>query len=391
MLKVAHVVTAYSSVVTILDSKLRILDKCDDLDMVAISSPPDVVDQRHPAVKHIPVKMARTIRPLADLKSIWSLYKVCKRERFDIVHSHTAKAGFITAVAAKLAGVLLICHTYHGLPFYQGQDKVAYHLYRFFEKIACRFRDYVFTQNKRDLHECIDLIGDKHRVLFEGNGVDVEFVTESANRWLSRALDDYPLEGFKLVLLSRLEPIKRVDDFFGVVQKLKLDGMKISAVVAGEGILEKQLKRRLLEMHLDGCVRMVGFSDYPHALIAAGDVVVLCSEKEGIPRSIMEAMALAKPVVATDVPGTQELVIDGVTGFLTKLGDQDAMAEKIKVLANDKELRFKMGQAGRQRVQKYYNDTKIAEFLHRFYTKAVREKQIGFERTTGRGRTYNLS
>jgi len=389
MLRLVHIATIYRSVITILDTKLRRLREFEDLDITVISSPPNGVDQRRPAVKHIPVKIARTIRPLADLKSIWSLYKVCKQERFDIVHSHTAKAGFITAVAAKLAGVSLICHTYHGLPFYEGQDKVTYHLYRFFEKIACRFRDYVFTQNKRDLHACIDLIGDKHRVLFEGNGVDIEFVTELANRWLSRALDDYPVEGFKLVLLSRLEPVKRVDDFFRVVQKLKLDGMKISAVVAGEGILEKQLKKQLLEMRLDDCIRMVGFSEYPHALIAASDVVVLCSEKEGIPRSIMEAMALAKPVVATDVPGTQELVIDGVTGFLAGLGDHDAMAEKIKLLANDKKLRLKLGETGQQMVRTYYNDTEIAKVLHRFYLRAFRERKHSFERPRGCCRTDN--
>ena len=118
MLKVVHIVTAYLSAITIIDSKLQALNSFDDLDVTLISSSPKIADRRTPAARHIQVEMARNIKPLADLKSIWQLYKVLKSEKFDVVHSHTAKAGFITAIAATMAGIPLICHTYHGLPFF---------------------------------------------------------------------------------------------------------------------------------------------------------------------------------------------------------------------------------------------------------------------------------
>lgn len=376
MIKITHIVTAYQSVVTILDSKLRSLDKFDDIDLTIISSPPDTNDSRRSAVRHIPASMARSIRPIADFKSIYQLYKVFRRERFDIVHSHTAKAGFITAVAARMAGVPVICHTYHGLPFFEGQDKISYRIYRFLEKIACRFRDYVFTQNKRDLPECIKLMGNENKALFEGNGVDIELVKQSAQKQLPQAVGEFPGEGIKCVLLSRLEPVKRVDDFFVVVDKLRQEGLKVSCVVAGIGILEKQLKNQLAAMQLEDCVNIVAFSSHPHGLIAASDVVMLCSEKEGIPRVIMEAMALQKPVVATNVLGTQELVVDGETGFLVPLGDTNAMAEKIKLLAGDSSLRQRMGTYGLERINDGFNDIKIAEFLHEFYVSHC-EKFIG--------------
>ena len=164
MLKVAHIVTAYLSAITIIDSKLRTLNKFDDLDVTVISSSPKIVDRRTPAVRHIQVEIARSIKPLADLKGTWQLYKVLKSEKFDVVHSHTAKAGFITAVAAKMARIPLICHTYHGLPFFEGQNRIAYQIYRLLEKIACKFRDYIFTQNKRDLPKCVKLVSDESRV-----------------------------------------------------------------------------------------------------------------------------------------------------------------------------------------------------------------------------------
>jgi len=168
-------------------------------------------------------------------------------------------------------------------------------------------------------------------------------------------------------LVSRLEPIKRIGDFFKVIEKLKANGVEVSCVVAGDGFLEEQLKSKLVEMGLDDCVNMVGFTDRPHGIISASDIVILCSEKEGIPRTIMEAMSLQRPVVATDVPGTQEVVIDGETGFLTPLGDIDAMVERIMLLAKDTALRERMGACGLERIKKDFNDVKIAEFLHDFY------------------------
>lgn len=152
---------------------------------------------------------------------------------------------------------------------------------------------------------------------------------------------------------------------------LKDHGVKSSCVVAGTGFLEQQLKTQLQEMELEDCVNMVGFSDCPHGLIAASDIVVLCSEKEGIPRAVMEAMALQKPVVATDVEGSKELIIDGQTGFLVSLGDIDAMAEKVKLLAEKPELRKELGVSGLARVDEHFNDIKVVGFLHEFYISKI--------------------
>jgi len=371
-LRLAHIATAYQSVVTILDSKLRNLDKYEDLDVTAISSSPDIRTDRQPAVRHITLEIARSIRPLADLISIYKLYKIFRAERFDIVHSHTAKAGFIATIAARLAKVPLICHTYHGLPYFDGQKKLAYLLYRLLEKFACFFRHRIFTQNQRDLPECIKLIRNKNKVFFEGNGVDIPHIRKLAQEQLSQAQEDYPGAGLKLLMLSRLEPVKRVDDFFRVVQKLKQEGMNVSAVMAGAGPLENPLRNLLSEMNLNDCVNLMGYVDHAHGLLAAADIVCLCSEKEGLPRSLMEAMALGKPVVATDVLGTQELVVDNQTGFLTPLADIDAMADKIKLLARNPDLRSRLGIAGQNRIADLFDETNIIQNLYNFYRNRVK-------------------
>jgi len=363
MLRVAHIMTSYQSVVTIMASKLRLLDESEDFDITAISSSPEMEGMRAPAVTHICVEMARSIKVLADLKSIWQLYKILKARKFDIVHSHTAKAGFITAVAAKKAGVPLICHTYHGLPFFEGQNRARYCTYRLLEKLACRFRNHVFTQNKRDMPACVKLMSSTTKVSYEGNGVDIEQVRQSGDAQLIQALQDFPNKGIKLVLLNRLEPVKRVDDFFKVVDRLRENGVEVSCVIAGFGVLESELREKLEKMRLNDYINMVGFTNHPHGIIAASDIVVLCSEKEGIPRSIMEAMALQKPVIATDVLGTQEVVVDGETGFLTPLGNTDAMAEKIMLLAESPSLMEKMGQAGYEKARREFDEQNVCKII----------------------------
>ena len=374
-LRLAHIATTYQSIVTILDSKLRNLNQYEDLDVTAISSSPDIRTDRKPAVRHITLEIARSIRPLADLISIYKLYKIFRAEQFDIVHSHTAKAGFIATVAAWLAKVPLICHTYHGLPYFEGQNNLAYLFYRLLEKFACLFRHYIFTQNRRDLPKCVKLIRSKKKVAFEGNGVDIPRIRKLAKEQLSRAKEDYPGDGLKLLMLSRLEPVKRVDDFFLVVQKLKQDGLQISAVMAGAGPLENSLRHLLSEMNLKDCVNLLGYVDHSYGLLAAADIVYLCSEKEGLPRSLMEAMALAKSVVATDVLGTQELVIDNETGFLTPLADINAMAEKIKLLARNPDLRSRVGIAGQNRIAELFDETNIIQNLYNFYRNRAQRQQ----------------
>lgn len=371
-IKIAHVATAYQSIVTILDSKLRNLNKYEDLDVTAISSSPDIRTNRKPAVRHITLDIARSIQPLADLISIYKLYKIFRAEQFDIVHSHTAKAGFIATVAARLANVPLVCHTYHGLPYFEGQNKLACLLYRLLEKFACIFRHRIFTQNQRDLPECIKLIRNKNKVFFEGNGIDIPHIRKLAQEQLSQAKEDYPGTGLKLLLLSRLEPVKRVDDFFRVVQKLKQEGMNVSAVMAGAGPLENSLRRQLSEMNLSDCVNLMDYVDHSHGLLAAADIVCLCSEKEGLPRSLMEAMALGKPIVATDVLGTQELVVDNQTGFLTPLADIDAMAEKIKLLVQNPDLCSRFGTASQNRIAENFDETNIIHNLYNFYRNRIK-------------------
>jgi len=367
VIKVAHVHNVFDGIETTLGPKIFALDRYDDLDVTIVAPADGKRTSTKLPIRHIPAEIPRAIRPWRDLRSALRLARVLRRERFDIVHTHTAKAGAIGAFAAWLARVPLIYHTYHGLPFYEGQPAGQFRFYRFLEKTACLMRRHIFSQNRRDLAECRKLIRDPQRVHFEGNGVVPEAIRASAERDKAAGENWFQGTGTRLLVVARLEPVKRIHDFIRCVSQLRSGGIDLCCVVAGEGFQRAELQARIEEHGLKDVIRLGGYILEAHALAAACDIAVLPSEKEGIPRGLMEAMALGKPVVATDVLGTQELVVDGVTGYLTPLGDVPEMARRIRELIENPELREKFGRAGKDRIEQEFNDHRIAAFLHDFY------------------------
>lgn len=367
-IKVGHVVTIYRGAVGVLEAKLVELNNNQDIEIIAITPPPpEHLDLPSLRVSHISSPMTRNIKPFYDLWCIYKMYRIIKREKFDIIHTHSAKAGMVGAVAAWLAKVPNILHTYHGLPFYEGQGKVKNLVYKYLEKFACLFRQHVFSQNYSDMQECTELMGDEKYVHYEGNGVNIKDLNILAEKNIEVAKTIFKTDNFKIVMISRLEQVKRVDNFIETCYLLKRKGLKFEAVVAGYGPLENTLNKLIIKYKLEGYVKLLGWCLYAPSLMKLSDVVVLTSAKEGIPRSLIEAMALKKPVVATDVLGTQELVVDNETGYLTEYSNPHEMAEKIEFLMHNPSAREVLLAAAFERVESQFNDLKIAANLKEFY------------------------
>jgi glycosyltransferase involved in cell wall biosynthesis len=385
MIKLLKVVTTFQSVITILDSKLFLLEKHPDIDLHVVSSFEDQQEQRTAKGKFTQVNIARTISPIQDLSAIIKLYRFIKAEHFDVVHTHTAKAGIVGAIAAKLAGVPLICHTYHGLPFYKGQKPLPHFIYKTIEIAFSKIRHILFSQNKYDYEQLKSIKSIKCPVIFEGNGVSISDIVSNAARdalfveqYFSSSPDssllsssNAPLKkggqgGLVVLCLARLEPVKRLEKVLGAMEYLLANKINAQCFIAGKGHLEKQLKELIQSKGLADHVSIV-YTPYVHALINKADIAILTSEKEGIPRGLMEAMALGKPVVATNVLGTNELVVDQETGFLVPLEDQEAFNRCLLQLATDASLRQKFGQAGRARIASQFDDAKIVQLWVKTY------------------------
>ncbi|MCP3977877.1 MAG: glycosyltransferase family 4 protein [bacterium] len=351
----------------ILESKLRALAAFPEIEPLLVTPPadPDLIVPPT-AVEHTAVPLVRPISPLRDLRSLVALVRLLRRLRPDVLHTHAAKPGFLGAYAGRIAGVPRVVHTYHGLPFYAGQSPFARRLIRALERRACRKRHHVLSQNRGDIPAISELVGGRP-VHHESNGVDVATLREERARH-RHAGDAVWGEGeFRLLSISRLEPVKRVHDFVELIRILRSDGRRVSAAVAGPGRLHRSLEKLAADRGVVEHLRFLGWRADVCGLIDSADAVALCSEKEGVPRSLMEAMALGKPVVATDVVGTNELVLDGETGYVTPLGDPSAMARRVASLIEDPQARARMGAAGRQRIEACFDDREIAARWRELY------------------------
>lgn len=327
------------------------------------------------------VAMERSVKPLADLASIIAMYRLLRKERFDVVHTHTAKAGLIGRVAAKLARVPVVIHTSHGLPFYEGQPKTSYWLYRMLEKLAALFCDALASQNGEDA-EKLRKLAPWRAVYTEGNGVDLDKLDAAAaqvdEERLARLREEHRITADKplLFVAARFEPVKDHDLLLDALKLAKKEGkLNWKTALAGQGPLEGHVRERLHAEGLSEDVVIVGQQPSIIPWLVMADAVALSSEKEGIPRSIMEAMALGKPIVATDVPGTRELVEHDKTGLLATYRDENQLAQALIAVMHAQDKRNQFGAAGRARIESSFTETIVVQRLLRMYRETDRRKQ----------------
>lgn len=372
-MKVAHVCTTALSHKILVD-KLALMKEM-GYDIHLVSSPegydPQLVDRYGFEVKFVP--MRRKIKPLADLLSMLRLARLLRKEKYEIVHTHTAKAGVVGRIAARLARVPVVVHTTHGLPFYEGQSRLTNRLFRMLEKIGAWFGHAIASQNREDMEKIREYAPDAN-VYYEGNGVDLDALDRRRSRIAPEELESLRSEwsiprGVPVLLMgARFEPVKDHAYLIDSLRHLKESGVTdYVCVLAGRGELEESVRAQIEASGLAGQVRMVGHQLDIYRWIELADIVVLSSEKEGIPRIVLEAMTYGKPIVATDVIGTREAVIHGTNGLLVNYKNVPEMAQAIARLLADEAYRRELGEEGRRLVEHVFTERQVVMRIHAYY------------------------
>ena len=327
-------------------------------------------------IRFIDVPIPRKISAFRDYAAYRRLVGVIREGGYDIVHTHSAKAGFIGRLAAHRAGTRCILHTAHGLPFYEGQPRLRHRAYRFLERFAQKRGHLLLSQNREDMRAMVEYKLEKpERILYEGNGIDIEEVRREAALAPEGGVPG--TEGRRVIgFFARIEPVKGHRIFLSALRELVSERQDVLCLMAGANMgMEDDYARRVMddirELGLERFVCCLGFRDDVIRLITLCDIVVLPSEKEGIPRVLMEAMALGKPVVATDVPGTRELVEDEKTGLLVPYGDPAALAGAMGRLLRDGELASRLREAARLRVEREFDERLVIGRLEAVYRDAL--------------------
>jgi len=312
--------------------------------------------------------LGRSIKPRADLTALFAIIKEIRRFKPDVIHTHTAKAGVVGRIASILSGRKSIrVHTFHGhlLNGYFGVGKTK--LVILVEKFLALFTDQLLavgTKVKDDLLAAG--IGNQSKFGVMPPGLQLAEVPSRSSARKELSLND---DAIYCAFIGRITQIKRPDRFLDVVSEIKSRGIDLHFIVAGAGELLEYCQDRAATENLP--VTFLGWREDIEIVLAAADFVLLTSDNEGTPLSLIQAGMVGIPVVATNVGSTNEIVVKGETGLLTDLTVKQ-LADAVSKVATDIALRAKMGTAGKEYTMARYGVARLVKDHQDLYLKLLR-------------------
>lgn len=315
--------------------------------------------------------MTREIAPRRDVVCLCKLCHLMARRKYDIVHTHSSKAGVLGRLAAKIMRVPVIVHTPHTFAFLF-KDHTTRLLKTGFlelERFLGRFTDKLIAvspSEKRSILQSKVISAEKIEVI--NNAVNVAelsqngFIPAEVKKELNLPLDSYIIgtvgllnvaKGQKYLILAGAEALKRIPN--------------LRILIVGSGELEEELKALSRQQQISSQVIFTGYRSDVARMLSVMDIFVLPSLWEAMPFAVLEAMAAGKPIISTDVDGARDAVIHGETGLLVPIGDKQAIAEAIVRLWQNRSKAQRMGQMGQQRARSLFNIDRMVRQTERLY------------------------
>jgi glycosyltransferase involved in cell wall biosynthesis len=317
--------------------------------------------------------LGREISPADDLVSLARMVRLMRRLRPDIVHTHMAKAGTVGRLAARICGVPLIVHTYHGHVFHSYFSPAKTRLFVAIERALGMATDRIIVLGEGQRNEIASLgVAPREKLepirlgLELGQFLDAESARGGLRRELGLA-EHTPLIG----IVARLVPIKAHEVFFEAAALVLKTVPDARFVVVGDGERRSELESLVDSMGLRQSVSFLGWRRPMLGVYADMDVVALTSRNEGSPVALIEALASARPVISTNVGGVPDVVVDGVTGLLAPSGDAPAIAAGILRLLREPDLAARLAAAGRRHVYPRYDSSRLVDDVKELYLREL--------------------
>ena len=305
----------------------------------------DYLDTVATDVKAVRIEgFGRRVSMGGDIKAFVTLVKEIRSFKPHVIHTHTAKAGFLGRIASVVSLQPSIrVHTFHGhlLNGYFGPIKRA--LVVLAEKSLAIFTDELLAVGEKVRQDLLSArIGKSEKFGLMPPGLQIGALPDKNN---SRELFDLPTEQLQCAFIGRVTQIKRPDRFLDVVCQIKKRGVNLGFFMAGDGELLEQCRERIARENLP--VKVLGWQSDIERVLSAADIIVLTSDNEGTPLSLIQAGMARLPVVTTNVGSVPEVVLDGTTGIITNLGVNE-IADALEKLASSNDLRGQMGAAAQK-------------------------------------------
>ena len=301
--------------------------------------------------------LARSASPIAQWRAFWAVVAFIRAEKPDLVHGHMPISGFLARIAARVAGVPKIAYTCHGFLFNQPgpwQRRAASFV---MEWIAGKVTDVHMTVSQEEAADARRLWINRHSTAI-GNGRDpARFHPDPAGRARIRAELGVPDDRVVITVISRLVRHKGYPELLAAMADVDAELWVVGERLASDH--GEDMEPYFARSGLGPRLRRLGYRDDIPQILATSDIFTLPSHFEGLPMSIIEAMLTGLPVVATDIRGPREQVVDGVSGFLVPPATVAPLAEALGRLVADADLRARMGEAGRARALIHFDESVV--------------------------------
>ncbi len=327
-------------------------------EVVGVSADGPLLDvARAEGFRIVPVPLARSLSPLAQLRAFRALLALFRAERPDMVHAHMPISGFLARAAARAAGVPCVAYTCHGFLFNQPGNLSRRATALAMEWLGGRMTDIYLTVSSEEAADARRLRVSR-RAIAVGNGRDpAHFRPDSAARARIRAELGVAADTVVVIAVSRLVRHKGYPELLAAMRDVGAELWVVGERLASDH--GEELEPYFAASGLGARLRRLGYRDDVPALLAAADIFVLPSHFEGLPMSVIEAMLAGLPVVATDIRGPREQVVAGETGLLVPPMRVAPLAEALSRLSGDAALRARLGAAGRARALAHYDEAAV--------------------------------
>lgn len=314
--------------------------------------------------------LGRELNPLRDLRTIWTLYRLMRRYKPDVVHTHTAKAGFTGRVAAWLAGVPVIVHTFHGHVFRGYFSPTKTRVFLLIERLAARMSDAVITLTEALKREIADefQVTSRDRVIVLPLGFDLSpFLNAERKNGAFRRAWNIPDDALLIGIVGRMVPVKNHALFLEAAAQVRHSRPDARFALVGDGELRAEIEAQVDALGLRDAVVFTGWQRELAQVYADLDALVISSVNEGTPVSVIEALATGCPVVTTAVGGLPDLLEGGKLGTLVPSGDAEALARAL--LAPPQQV------DARQLMHERYSVDRLVSDLDGLYRRLLAEKR----------------
>jgi glycosyltransferase involved in cell wall biosynthesis len=318
-----------------------------------------------------------TFKP-RDVKALAKVFRLIRQERPHIVHTHTAKAGFIGRLAARLAGVPVILHTYHGHVLHGYYSPLKTWLLRHMEQVLGYFTDCIIAVSKQVKQDLVSYgVASPEKITVIPLGFDLEPFL-SCQKYRGELRRELGLsDAFKLVgIVGRVFPIKNHRLFLDAAARVLAGEPAARFIIVGDGVLRFEVERHARELGIADKVIFTGWRRDLPRIYADLNALVISSDNEGTPVSAIEAMAAGVPVVGTKVGGVPDLITDGETGYLVPPRDPDLLANAILRLIRGSETTSFMSQAARSHVTQRYPVRRLISDMECLYQNLLLKKGV---------------